>query len=613
MTRVILNPMRPPAGNVTFLFTDIEGSTQLWEVHRESMGPALAMHDRLVRAAIEESGGYVFKTVGDAFCAAFDSAFNAVRAAVSAQRALAAAPWAGTGPLRVRMALHSGEAELRQADYFGPTLNRTARLLATGHGGQVLLSMVTQEIVREQLPREWSMQDLGERRLKDLSRPERIFQLGVPGLPNNFPPLRSLEMTPNNLPAQVTSFIGRTRELAEAKQLLGTTRLLTFTGSGGTGKTRLSLQTAAEVLDQFPHGVWLIELATVSDPALVPETIANALDVREEHGRSLLDTLLNALRARQLLLLLDNCEHLVAACAQTAASVLRRCPAVKILASSREALNIQGEVVRPVLPLAVPEFGVDETDLSTEQLAQLEAVQLFAERAAAARPGFALTPQNARLIARISWRLDGIPLAIELAAARIKVLPLEQILARLDDRFRLLSGGSRAALPRQQTLGALIDWSYDLLSEAERVLLRRTSVFVAGRTLEMVEQVCAGDGFKREDTFDLLSALVEKSLLMVEPDPYGEIRYTMLESVWDYADEKLAQHGETARYRRKHLDFFVRLAEAAEPALFGPDQKRWLERLHIEHYNFNAALRFSAEQEETIESGLRLAGAVARI
>ncbi len=604
--------MRPPGGNITFLFTDIERSSQLWELHPQTMGRALAQHDDLVRAALAGNNGYVFKTVGDAFCVAFASAADAVRASVSTQRALAAAVWEETGPLRVRIALHSGEAEERNGDYFGQTLNRVARVLAAGHGGQTLLSRVTAERVRELLPDGVSLRDLGERRLKDLSRPEHIFQLLAPGLPAEFPPLRSLEMLPNNLPAQVTSFIGRAREMAEVKRLLGTTRLLTLTGPGGTGKTRLSLQAAAEVLERFPHGVWLVELATLSDPALVPETIASAVDIRGEHGRAPLETLVHALRARRLLLVLDNCEHLIAACAQIAATLLRSCPEVSILASSREALNIEGETIQPIAPLTVFEFGRQESELPASQLAELEAVQLFAERAAAVRPGFTLTKENGPLVAKICWRLDGIPLAIELAAARVKVLTLQQILDQLDNRFRLLSGGSRVAQTRQRTLGALIDWSYDLLSEPERILLRRLTVFVASRTVEMVEEVCAGEGLEKDRMLELLSALVEKSLLTVEPGPDGENFYTMLESVWDYGEEKLAQHQETERYRRRHLEYFTRFSETAEPELIGANQKSWLGKLSAEHHNLNMALRCATANPDTAEQGLRLAGALCR-
>jgi predicted ATPase/class 3 adenylate cyclase len=597
---------------VTFLFTDIEGSTQLWEKHPRTMGQSLAQHDALLRGVFTAHHGQVFKTVGDAFCVAFANSSEAVQAAAAAQRALADASWDDTGPLRVRMALHSGDVEQRDGDYFGQTLNRVARLLATGHGGQMLLSRVMADTVRDLLPPEWTLRDMGEHKLKDLSRPEHIFQLQLRDLPSEFPPLRSLEVLPNNLPAQVASFVGRAREVAAIKDLLNKSRLLTLTGPGGTGKTRLSLQVAAEVADRFPHGVWLVELATVSAPAQVTETIAGVLDIREERGRDLLDTVINALRYRQLLIILDNCEHLIAACARVAATLLRRCPNVRLLASSREALNIPGETVQLIPPLDVFASSDEIDQLSLDDIAGWEAVQLFVERAAASRPGLTLTRDNARLIARICWRLDGIPLAIELAAARVKVLTLEQILEQLDDRFHLLNAGSRVAEPRQQTLGALISWSYDLLSEPERRLLRRLGVFVAGRTAAMAEEVCAGDGVEKAGIRDLLSSLVEKSLLMVEPGADGENRYTMLESVWDYAEEKLAQHQETVIYRRKHLEFFTRFAEASEPQLFGRKQQIWLDRLSSENFNLMVALRFSRESPNTVELGLRLAGSLAR-
>jgi predicted ATPase/class 3 adenylate cyclase len=598
--------------NFTFLFTDIERSSELWETHPQAMGRALAQHDALLRSVFQAHEGHIFKTVGDAFCVAYAITGDAVTAAVETQRALSAAAWEETGPLRVRMAIHQGEAELRDNDYFGPTLNRVARILSVGHGGQTLLSHVAADNVRESLPSEISLRDLGERRLKDLRQPERIYQLVARDLPDNFPPLRSLEILPNNLPAQVTSFVGRDREMAELKRLFGTTRLLTLTGPGGTGKTRLSLQVAADVLDQFPHGVWLVELSTVADPELIPVAMINAIGIREEPDRAPLATLVDALRARKLLLVIDNCEHLIAGCAQVASALLRGCPQVKIIASSREALNVEGETIWGLQPLSLPDFFRDQPQLDPEEIARLEAVQLFVERATAVRPDFRLTPENSELVARICWRLDGLPLAIELAAARVKLLPLSQVLDRLDDRFRLLTRGSRSALPRQQTLGALIDWSYDLLSEPERILLRRLSVFVAGRTLEMAEAVCPGGGLDRRDTFDLLCSLADKSLLVVESTPNGETRYTMLESIWDYADEKLTQHGEGEEFRRRHLDYFVAFAEKAEPHLFGSDQKEWLDRLAVEHPNLNRALHTSLEKAETTELGLRLAGALTR-
>jgi predicted ATPase/class 3 adenylate cyclase len=604
--------MQPPTGDLTFLFTDIEGSSKLWEKHPQAMARALAQHDALMRAIFEGHRGYVFKTMGDAFCVAFGNPLEAAAAALAAQRQLGAVTWGETGPLRVRMALHSGEAEERDGDYFGRTLNRVARLLAAGHGGQTLFSHATAERTREHLPDGVGLRDLGERRLKDLNRPERIFQLTAPDLRADFPTLRSLEVLPNNLPAQVTSFIGRASEMAEVKRLLGTTRLLTLTGPGGTGKTRLSLQVAADVLEDYPHGVWLVELATVSDGSLIGESIASAIDIREEAGRPPLDTLINALRGWRLLLVLDNCEHLIAACAEIAGTLLRRCPEMRILASSREPLSIAGETIWAVPTLDVPEFVRGQEAPPMSSFAELEAVQLFVERAAAVRPGFTLTPENALTVARLCWRLDGIALAIELAAARVKLLTPAQILARIDDRFHLLSSGSRNALPRQQTLGALIDWSYDLLSEPERALLRRLAVFVGGRTLEMAEEVCSGEGVERREVFDLLAALADKSLLTVETGRDGEISYTMLESVWDYADDKLMQFDETARYRGRHLDFFTRFAEDAEEHLLGPEQTEWLEKVSAQHLNLRFALRWSVEAAGGVERGLRLMTALTR-
>lgn len=602
-----------PTGHITFVFTDIEGSSQLWEKFPQAMAASLARHDRLLREVFTGHRGHVFKTMGDAFCVTFADAADAARAALMAQRRMAAETWEVTGPLRIRIAVHSGEAEERDGDYFGRTLNRVARLLAAGHGGQTLFSRATAERLAQELPPDVSLRDLGERRLKDLTLPERIFQLVAPDLRADFPPLRSLEVLPNNLPAQVTTFIGRAGEMAEVKRLLGTTRLLTLTGPGGTGKTRLSLQVAADVLETFPHGVWLVELATLSESALVLEAIAAVVDVREEPGRPLLETLIDVLRSRNLLLVLDNCEHLVAACAELAATLLRRCPQLRILASSREPLSIAGETIWSVPSLAVPSFSpTEKNDQPPDALAKLEAVQLFVERAGAVRPGFALSPENAATVARIAWRLDGIPLAIELAAARVKLLTPAQILDRIDDRFRLLTGGSRAALPRQQTLGALIDWSYDLLSEKERMLLRRLCVFVGGRTLEMAEEVCSGDGIEKDGIFDLLGALVDKSLVTIETARDGGTHYTMLESVWDYAEQKLASAGETTRFRDRHLDYFMRFAEEAEPHLSGPGQMEWLDRVAANHLNLRYALRWSVETRVAVERGLRLASALGR-
>jgi predicted ATPase/class 3 adenylate cyclase len=617
---------RSPGETITFLFTDIEGSTRLWEQHPQAMQDALARHDALLREAIEEHGGAIFKTVGDQFCATFPTAASGIAAALAGQRSLAAESWgryfprrteeeAGGGPLSVRMALHTGTAELREGDYFGPTLNRTARLVAIGSGGQVLLSEVTQGLVRDDLPPGVSLRDLGSHRLRDLQRPERIFQLLHANLPDNFPPLRSLDAVPNNLPQQATSFIGREKEVAQAKHRLSSTRLLALTGAGGSGKSRLSLQVAAEVMEGYADGAWLVELAPLSDPAMVPQAVAAVLSVLEEPGVPLMQTLVRSLRPRNLLLILDNCEHLLPACAQLADALLRHCPRVTLLASSREALGIAGESVYRVPSLSLPDAeriaAGGETLVST--LKQYESLQLFLERAAAVQPGFALTSRNASTVAEICSRLDGIPLAIELAAARVRALPVEQIAARLDDRFRLLTGGSRTALPRQQTLRALIDWSYDLLLEPEKRVLRRLSVFAGGWTLEAAEAVCSGDDIEAWELLDLLTALVDKSLVLYEEpaarEAGGEARYRFLETVRQYGREQLLESGEAEAVRGRHLEYYLRLSEAAEPKLQGPEQAEWLERLERERDNLRVALEWSEAADGGTEAALRLLSA----
>ncbi len=575
-----------PTGKVTFLFTDIEGSTQLWEHHPDAMRQALARHDAILRRVIEAHGGHIFKTVGDAFYAAFADAPKALNAALEAQRALRAETWEGTGPLRVRMALHTGLAEERDNDYFGPTLNRVARLLSVGYGGQVLLSLATVELVRSRLPDVVSLRDLGLRRLKDLIRPENIFQVVAPDLPTDFPPIRTLDRYPNNLPVQLTSFVGREKEIAEVSDLLGKTHLLTLTGSGGVGKTRLSLQVAANLLDSFEHGVWLVELAPISDPALVAETMAEVLGVREESARPALDMLVDYLRKRRLLLVLDNCEHLIAVCAEVAQRLLSASPDLRILASSREALGISGEVTWRVPSLACPDAA---ERLAPEQVASYEAVRLFVERAAVVKSDFAITDENAAAIVQICSQLDGIPLAIELAAARIKMFTAEQIAARLDDRFRLLSGGSRTALPRQQTLRALIDWSYSLLSEPERIVFRRLSVFVDGWTFEAAEFVCTDDEL---DVLELLAQLVNKSLVAAD-EHNGEARYHFAESIRQYAREKLQDSGEMQAMRNRHLEFYAKFLAENQSKLHGPLAGATFRRFDTEHGNLRAMLEWA--------------------
>lgn len=578
-----------PHGTVTFLFTDIEGSSQLWEQHPAAMQAALARHDSLLRNIIAAHGGHVFKTTGDGLHAAFAHASDSVAASLACQQAVVRETWTGLPrPLTVRMGLHTGEAELREGDYFGSTMNRAARMLSIAGGGQTLLSSATAELVRDQLPPGAALHPLGEHRLKDLIRPEHIFQLNAPGLPAAFPPLRSLNTLPNNLPVQLTTFIGREHQMAEAKRLLATTRLLTLTGPGGTGKTRLSLQMAADVLDAFPDGVWLVELAPLSDAALVPQTVASTWSVREQPGRPLLETLSDYLRAKSLLLILDNCEHLIDACAQLAETLLRACPHLKLLPSSREALGVAGETAYRVPSLSLPD---PHQPLSVESLSRYEAAQLFVDRARAVQPHFSLTAHNLSAVAQICQRLDGIPLALELAAARVKLFAVEQIALRLDDRFRLLTGGSRTALPRQQTLRALIDWSYDLLPVAERGALARLSVFAGGWTFGAAEAVIG------PEALDLLSHLVDKSLVVVdELAEAPETRYRLLETIRQYARDKLLESGEAPMVRDRHLRHYLLVAEVAEPKLEGPEMLPALNQLEAELDNIRAALEWTLDR-----------------
>jgi predicted ATPase/class 3 adenylate cyclase len=601
-----------PSGTVTFLFTDIEGSTRLWDEHPEAMRRLLAQHDDLLRACIDAHGGRVFKAMGDAFCAVFPTPSRALRSALAAQQWLPPLTLeAGnqTVSIRVRMAIHTGEVEHRDGDYFGPTLNRVARLLAAGHGGQVLLSAAAREAVGTQLPEGSSLQDRGSHRLKDLQQPEAVFQLCHPLLPAVFPPLRSLSTHPNNLPAQLTTFIGREREMAAVKKLLGRSRLLTLTGAGGTGKTRLTLQVAADLLETYPEGIWVVELAPLTDPALVPQAVATTLAVKEEPGTPLTQTLVERLKSKRLLLLLDNCEHLLDACASLADAILRECVEVQLLASSRERLGMTGEQTYHVPSLGLPPEPEETGELRPEELLGSEAAQLFAERAALVKSDFTVTPANAGFLAQVCCRLDGIPLALELAAARVRVLPVEQLAARLGDRFRLLTGGSRTAVPRQQTLRALIDWSHDLLSEPERALLRRLSVFAGGWTLEAAEAVCAGQPIEEWELLDLLTALVDKSLVVCE-ETETEARYHLLETIRQYAREKLVETDESVGVSQRHLGFYLSLAEEATPHLYGAEQIAAQKRLQRESDNLRAALEWSLGWEGGVEAALRLVGAL---
>ncbi|MDF2702547.1 MAG: adenylate/guanylate cyclase protein [Rubrobacteraceae bacterium] len=595
----------PPTGTVTFLFTDIEGSTKMWEGHPQAMQRALARHDEILRRLIQDRGGYVFKTVGDAFCCAFSTAPDALETALAVQRALSGEEWEATGPLRVRMALHTGAAEERDGDYFGPPVNRVARLLSAAHGGQVLLSLPTQELVRDQLPAGASLEDLGERHLKDLFRPERVFQLRTPALPSEFPPLKTLESLPNNLTAQPTPLVGREREVSEIAERVKSkeVRLLTLTGPGGIGKTRLALQAGADLLEEFFDGVFFVALATVTDPELLPSTIAEPLGVREVGEQPLEESLEAYLREKELLLILDNFEQVLEG-TPFVGDLLGACPKLKVLATSRIPLKLYGEQEYPVPPLTLPDPRVLPP---LEVLTQYEAVRLFVERARAVKPDFSVTNECAPAVAEICARLDGLPLAIELAAARVKVLPPRKMLHRLANRLKLLKGGARDLPTRQQTLRGAIDWSHELLDEEERALFARLSVFEGGRTLEAIEEICDPEGDL--DALDGVESLVDKSLLRQEEGVGGEPRFVMLETIHEYARERLEESGEDQEIKHAHAEYFLALAEEAEPELEGADQLEWLERLEEEHDNLRAALSWSLGGGDA-ELGLRIAGAL---
>ena len=594
-----------PSGTVTFLFTDIEGSTRLWEHQPADAREALARHDALAADRIAVHAGVLVKSrgAGDSLFAVFARATDAVQAALALQLAL----WSETPLLRARMALHTGEAQERDGDYYGPAVNRCARLRAIAHGGQILLSLPAEELARDTLPAGASLRDLGEQRLRDLARPERVFQLCHPDLPSDFPALKSLDALPNNLPRQLTSFVGREPEIAQVRELLDATRLLTLTGAGGSGKTRLVLQAAADVLDQYPDGVWFVDLAPITDPALVPQTVASALTVREEAGKPLAQSVTEYARPKQFLLVLDNCEHLLDACARFADALLRACPHVKLLATSREALAVPGETSWRVPKLSLPQAGALP---SLEALTQFEAVRLFLDRAGSVLPGFAVTNANAPAVAQVCHRLDGIPLALELAAARVKVLSVEQIALRLDDRFRLLTGGSRTVLPRQQTLHAALDWSYELLTDQEKALLARLSVFAGGWRLEAAESVCAGDPIEEWEVLDLLARLVDKSLVSAEMQGEQE-RYNLLETVRQYGQERLLESGGQGAVRRRHRDWFVTYAEQQIAFLLsGSHEASAIERLEEEYANLRSAFDEALRGTDDSDALARLAGSL---
>jgi predicted ATPase/class 3 adenylate cyclase len=590
-----------PSGTITFLFTDIEGSTPLWAQYPEAMRAALTRHDTLLRQVVSAHGGHIFKTVGDAVYAAFAVAVDALAASLAAQRALHAEEWDATGPLKVRAALHSGTAEARGGDYVGHTLNRTARLLAAGHGGQVLLSAATWELARDHLPPDATLRDLGEHWLKGLPRPEQVYQLVAPDLPSDFPTLATFDRPLTNLPAQTSTFIGREREVVALREMLRSAdaRLVTLTGPGGTGKTRLSLQAAAELLDDFHDGVWFVNLAPIGDSGLVTSTIAQALGVHEVAGQPLVESLKSYLREKRLLLLLDNFEQVVDA-ALVVAELLAAAPGLKVLVTSRTPLRLMGEREFAVSPLSLP----DPKQLpELERLTQYEAVRLFIERAQAVKADFAVTNANAPAVAEICIRLDGLPLAIELAAARVKLFPPQALLARLEKRLTFLTGGARDLPSRQQTIRNTIDWSYQLLTPQEQHLFRRLAVFVGGCSLEAAQAICDADDTLEMDILDGLEALVDQSLLKQGEGWNGEPRLYLLETIREYALERLEASGEKNLLESRHAAYFLTIAERAELTLHSDMEAECLQKLELEYDNLCAALTWALADAREQRSG----------
>lgn len=596
--------MRAGETATTFLFSDIEGSTRLWEHYPEAMNRALVRHDMIMRHAIEGHGGSVFKTVGDQFCATFDSPSAGIAAAVASQVGLQAQKWEDTVQIRVRMALHYGTAQARANDFFGTTVNKVARILSTAHGGQIIVSGEVASRAEEQLPPDIRLSDLGQHRLKDLQQPEQIFQVAHHQLGLEFPPLRSINPEVNNLPIQLTSFIGRENELAEVTALLAENRLTTLIGSGGSGKTRLALQVAANAVDEFPEGVWLVELAPITDRHLVAPAVASALGLRESRERPVIRDLVDFCRTRKMVLLLDNCEHLIQETAEVVSALLAGSPGLKVMATSREPLSITGERtwrVPSMKPLP-PDQNISKVQL-VQELAANDAARLFVERATVIAPGFELTEANAEAVAQVCYQLDGIPLAIELAAARVKVLPVDQIASRLDDRFRLLTGGSRTSLPRQQTLRALIDWSYDLLLDNEKALLRHLSVFAGNATLEAIEAIGANEEIEQWEVLDLLSLLVDKSLVTVDEIDTG-VRYGMLQTVRQYGREKLVESGKAKEVFDRYFMYYAESAKEASTHLQGPQQAHFLQLLSADRHNLRAALEHGRSSDPVSALGM---------
>jgi len=595
-------------GTVTFLFSDIEGSTRLAAEHPEPWPRMLDRHRELLRSSFVTYGGTEVGNEGDSFFAVFPTAQGAIQSAIDTQRALAAEAWPEGAEVRVRIGMHSGEASVSTETYVGLDVHRAARIAAAGHGGQVLVSDATRALVEQSLPPDVELRDLGEHRLKDLVNRERLWQVVAPGLESVFPVLGTLDATPNNLPTRLTTFLGRERQIRELSELLADARLLTLTGPGGTGKTRLSLEVAARTLSRYPGGAWFVELAPIREPDLVPATIAQTLGLADRGGRTPVERLLDHIGDKRMLLVLDNFEQVVAA-APYVTELLNGAPNLTALVSSRSVLHLYGEREYPVPPLAVPDPSHLPTDVSS--LSQYEAVALFIERARAVKPMFEVTNENAPAVAEISVRLDGLPLAIELAAARIRILTPQAMLARLERRLGLLSaGGAMRDLPeRQQTLRGAIAWSHDMLDDADQALFAGLSVFVGGAGLDVVERVCGPE--VSGEILDALASLVDKSLVRQTEGIGGEPRFGMLETIREFAMEQAVDRGRWEELRDRHGRLFCERAQDAGARLLGSDKREWLDRLEEDHDNFRVALSWAIESGRATLA-LRMAAALWR-
>jgi predicted ATPase/class 3 adenylate cyclase len=597
----------PSPETLTFVFTDLESSTRLWERFPDAMKAAVERHDAILRDAVEGSDGRVVKITGDGLMAVFSSAADGVNACLEAQQALQDEAWSETGPLRVRMGLHAGQAQPRGGDFYGPPVNRAARIMAAAHGGQVLLSALAAELAEERLPAKARLRDLGDHRLKDLFQPEHIFQLVHPGLPSDFPPLATLSDRPNNLPTQTSEFLGREAQLSVIRDLLDTAgvRLLTLTGPGGIGKTRLALQGAAEQIDRFQDGVYFVDLSPVRDADAAFEAIARAVGLTGSSDEGVLEVLKQQLPMRHMLLLLDNFEQVMDA-ADGLADLLQHCADLNVLVTSREALRVRGEHLLAVPPLSLPN-GSAQT--SAEIVAEYEAVRLFVERAREARPSFALTDDNAAAVAEISTRLDGLPLAIELAAARLKLFSPDDLRDRLRSRLELLGRGPRDLPARQQTLRGTIEWSYELLDGEEQAVFQLLSVFSPTR-VEAVEEVVARlKSLGQVDVVDRLTSLVDKSLVR-SLEGSGQQRLSMLETIREYAAERLEEEpGFSIEARQAHAEYFSDFSQSRRDRLYGPEREDTLEDLESELGNLVTAWRYwvgacDAEQLNKLLDGL---------